>query len=183
MLSGHSDFVNCLCAVKNDLLISGSEDKTLKYWKISSLQCINTFKGHTGSVTCIQIIANKDEFLSGSFDRTIKLWNLNTGECSETFNGHQSQINQIQLCQDEICFLSLSYDGILKQWNFKTGQCVHTMDDNKNDRISSFTVLKTENLVTGSRNGRIKIWSTNQNKIEKDQKIEKKIRKKFCNFI
>ena len=108
---------------------------------------------------------------------------MNTGDCLKTFSGHQSHINQIQLCQDEICFLSLSYDGILKQWSLKSGQCVHTMDDNKYDKISVFTVLKTGNLVTGSRNGRIKIWSTNENKIEKDQQIENKLKKKFCNLI
>eukprot|EP00112_Aurelia_sp_Birch-Aquarium-sp1_P020381 Seg5237.1 transcript_id=Seg5237.1/GoldUCD/mRNA.D3Y31 product="hypothetical protein" protein_id=Seg5237.1/GoldUCD/D3Y31 len=48
ILHGHKDCVSCL-DTNEDILLSGSHDKTLKIWDKISWTCIKTLRGHQGS--------------------------------------------------------------------------------------------------------------------------------------
>lgn len=55
-----------------DILLSGSWDKTIKLWQVSTGENLDTFFGHTEAVNCIAVCQNL--IISGSSDATIKLW-------------------------------------------------------------------------------------------------------------
>ena len=59
----------------DDYILSGSRDKTIKLWKLSTASCIETFNDHEGEVWSLAKITN-NKFLSVSQDCTIKLWTL-----------------------------------------------------------------------------------------------------------
>src|SRR5262249_22628349 len=62
--------------------LSGSEDKTLKLWDLSSGKEIRTFQGHqghTGTVWSFALTPDVSTALSGSEDKTLKLCDLSTG--------------------------------------------------------------------------------------------------------
>ena len=51
-LVGHEDGVNCSAFSKDGtLIVSGSDDKTIRVWNVDTGECILTLKGHTGIVT------------------------------------------------------------------------------------------------------------------------------------
>ena len=56
-----------------DILLSGSWDKTIKLWQISTGENLDTLEGHREAVNCLA--AYKNLIISGSSDATIKLWN------------------------------------------------------------------------------------------------------------
>ncbi|CAF0907038.1 unnamed protein product [Brachionus calyciflorus] len=178
----HDERVNCLCAVGKTHFLSGSMDKTIKYWEISassSSKLIRTFNGHYGFVNCIELYGNdKKKFLSGSCDKTIKLWDLEKGQCLKTFYGHECGISTIQVTKNNQ-ILSLSYDGVVKQWDITTNTCMSSFRDDT-DAISFFKVLSSGNLITGLKNGRIKIWSEYKLKFKDEE--EKKELKKSCSL-
>ena len=123
---GHTDGVIRLCVVGDDYLLSGSRDATIKYWKISTLECIRTFTGHKGFVTSLMLLSASTIFFSGSDDTTLKLWNKETGECLETLIGHKNVIYDIQKSRNgEIA--SLDMNGILKFWNIETATCMFSL--------------------------------------------------------
>ena len=39
VLTGHSDWVNSLLYIKDNVMISGSDDKTLRFWNMTTYQC------------------------------------------------------------------------------------------------------------------------------------------------
>ena len=47
MLNGHTNGVLCLVRVNEDLIASGSKDKSIKIWDMRTGQCIQTLNGHT----------------------------------------------------------------------------------------------------------------------------------------
>ncbi|KAF4779337.1 WD repeat domain-containing protein [Colletotrichum scovillei] len=100
LLSGHKEVVKAvkfLPQVDGEdrrLLISGSDDQTLKVWAVDSKtnqwECIQTVHDHSAPVNCIAILRSKGThkqvlLASGAADATIKIWKL---------DGNQLQLRQ-----------------------------------------------------------------------------------------
>ena len=72
---GHADYVRCALQLADGRLVSGSEDKTLKIWDITSGIGLMTLNGHQDIVSCALQLAD-GRLVSGSGDRTLKIWNI-----------------------------------------------------------------------------------------------------------
>ena len=95
-LSRH--YVNCV-AFKPDnpnIVVSGSDDKTIKTWDITSGSCLSTLRGHTDPVRsvcfspCGEKIASGGGFEYGNKDYSIRIWDAKTGEqIGSPLRGHR----------------------------------------------------------------------------------------------
>lgn len=75
LLEGHKDEVRSLLLLTPTILISASDDHTIKVWDLAKHkdQCIATLVGHTQPV--VQLIKVDDTtFLSASWDGTVRKW-------------------------------------------------------------------------------------------------------------
>ena len=74
-LTGHTSYVYSV-AISTDgqTLVSGSYDKTIKVWNLSTGKEIYTLTGHTGGIWSIVISDDGQTLVSGSYDWTIKAW-------------------------------------------------------------------------------------------------------------
>jgi len=82
ILSGHTDWVRSLIfSPDGTSLVSGSDDKTVKFWDVQTGGVVKTFFGHTSWVWSVSISADSTRIASGSRDDTICLWDIQTGEC------------------------------------------------------------------------------------------------------
>jgi WD40 repeat protein len=64
-------------------LASGSVDRTIKLWEVSTGKERATFQGHTDVVWGMAFSPDGKTLASGSSDRTIKLWDVTTGKQAE----------------------------------------------------------------------------------------------------
>jgi F-box/WD-40 domain protein 7 len=67
--------------LRNNILVSGNADSTVKVWDIVTGQCLQTLSGpnkHQSAVTCLQF--NNRFVITSSDDGTVKLWDVRTGE-------------------------------------------------------------------------------------------------------
>jgi WD40 repeat protein len=82
---GHSDAVwACGFSPDGRLLVSGSEDRTLKLWEVPSGKCLRTLEGHGDGVWACGFSPDGSFLVSGSWDGTLKLWEVDTGEVCMT---------------------------------------------------------------------------------------------------
>ena len=91
MFKGHQLNTNvAILNKKSNILITGSDDNTIKIWNTSNGVCLNTLTGHKAPICNIEL--NKDENLLMSCDKEglIKVWNLNTLNCISTININQT---------------------------------------------------------------------------------------------
>ena len=96
--------------------VSGSGDKTLKLWSVSSGECLKTFQGHSHTMYgCVAFSPDGRTFVSGSEDNTLKLWSVSSGECLKTFQGHSNYVNSVAFSPDGRTVVSGSGTTIL--WN------------------------------------------------------------------
>lgn len=74
---GHAARVASVAGSSDGLyLLSGSDDKTVKLWDISSGVCLCTFDGHEGAVTSVAFSPDCTYVVSASRDATVRVWTL-----------------------------------------------------------------------------------------------------------
>ena len=73
-------------------MASGSWDKTIGVWRVSSGERIKTLTGHFGGVTSVVFSADGEYLASGSDDNTIGVWRVSSGERIKTLKGHSSYV-------------------------------------------------------------------------------------------
>ena len=72
-LNGHGSSVLSVAFDSNNILASGSSDRTIKLWNKNTGHLLRTLIGHGSSVSSVAF-DNNDILASGSLDWTIKLW-------------------------------------------------------------------------------------------------------------
>ncbi len=89
------------------MLISGSQDRTVRLWDVETGQCLYIFKGHTDSVWPVSFRSDGKQFVSASADHTIRLW------------------------ADSQTLASGSADETVKIWDVRSGDCLKTLRKRK----------------------------------------------------
>jgi WD40 repeat protein len=87
---------------ENDLLISSSQDATVKLWDMSAttatLNC--TLKGHTGPVGSVSFLPSAHLAISGSDDKTIRVWDTaRAAEAASKDGGGSSSASCVKVLQ------------------------------------------------------------------------------------
>jgi WD40 repeat protein len=75
-----------------DLIVTGSLDSVAKSWSIETGECVQTFRGHKGAVTCLATDPLGKLLFTGSADHSIRSWEIMTGQPLKIFTGHQTTI-------------------------------------------------------------------------------------------
>jgi coatomer subunit beta' len=86
-LEGHLRGINCFVYhPKENWIISGADDYSIKVWNLATNICISTLYGHTGNVSSLVFssIHGNDWIVSGAEDHTIRLWLVNTSDGTYT---------------------------------------------------------------------------------------------------
>jgi WD40 repeat protein len=119
---GHSGCVNSLEFNKSgDLLLSGSDDRTVKIWNSTSGECLETLHGHISNVFTASFIPLKAcrEIVSGSNDSDIRYYDLEKKVC-RVYQHHNKKILKISVNPNmPDCFLSCSADGTVRLFDVR----------------------------------------------------------------
>ena len=104
-LGGHHDSVYSVSfSPSGHELVSGSLDKTIKMWELSSTvrgggapprptsRCIRTFEGHSDFVLSVAFSPDDQWVLSGSKDRGVVFWDRQTGIAQLHLQGHRNSV-------------------------------------------------------------------------------------------
>jgi WD40 repeat protein len=79
--AGHQAHIDCLALTPDGkLLVSGSNDNTVRVWNSTTGAELRTLWGHRKSVKAVAVTDDPQFVISGSFDRTIRIWDLTSSE-------------------------------------------------------------------------------------------------------
>ncbi len=108
------------------LLVSASEDATIKVWDMETGKPEKSLKGHTGTVNNLAFNATGTMLASCSSDITVKLWNFQTFECFKTLHGHEHNVTGVAFLPSGDHIVSASRDKTIKLWEVASGFCIRT---------------------------------------------------------
>ena len=74
--------------ISGPFLASGSRDKSIKVWDVSSGLCLFTLVGHDNWIRGLSWHPGGKYLLSASDDKSLRVWNIPHKRCSKTLEAH-----------------------------------------------------------------------------------------------
>ncbi|GBG34061.1 Nuclear distribution protein PAC1-1 [Hondaea fermentalgiana] len=163
-LQGHRAPVTCVCFhPRFNMLVSASEDASLKLWDFETGEFERTLKGHTNVVQDVAFNGDGSLLASCSADMSIKLWDFAPGgsqECVRTLMGHDHNVTGISfLPENPQQLVSCSRDKTIKVWDSTSGYCLRTLTGH-DDWVRKLAVHRGSSLLaTCSSDQSVILWN------------------------
>ncbi|XP_017784625.1 PREDICTED: transcription initiation factor TFIID subunit 5 [Nicrophorus vespilloides] len=131
-LFGHSGNVYSVSfAPDRTLLLSCSEDTTIRLWSLQIWTCLVVYKGHMFPVWDVKFSPLGYYFASASNDRTARLWATDHYQPLRMFAGHFSDVDCIQFHPNSNYVATGSSDRRVCLWDCTNGNHVRLMTGHK----------------------------------------------------
>lgn len=138
-------------------LITGGDDKTIKYWDLASGHCTKVLAGHESWVWSVALSPDCKTLASSSNDSSIRIWDAKTGQLQRVLQGHLNVALSVAFSPDGLRVASGSNDQTIKIWEPKTGACLQTYT--LKHRVWSVTFSPDgQYLASGHDDEMVRIW-------------------------
>ena len=162
------------------LVLSASEDQTMRLWDVNTGQTLRVYEGHTGPLDDADLspapleidgmpYATGELALSASRDGTMRLWDLVTGETLRVYKGHSSRVYRAAFSPAPLeikgtayatgqLALSASEDKTLRLWDVTTGETLRVFEGHTDLVWMSAFAPDGQTAVSGSNDGTLRLW-------------------------
>jgi len=131
VFSGHLEWVGEVQFDPQGLLIlSASNDDTVRLWNSQTGGEVNSFGGHTANVNDIAFSPDGRTAITASDDNTLRLIDLAHGLELERYNGHAFDVIQSQFIGDGSRAVSAAWDDTTIIWDLATGDIQQQISSN-----------------------------------------------------
>lgn len=156
---GHSGPVyRCSFAPDRSLMLSCSEDSTIRLWSLQTWTCLVVFKGHQFPVWDVRFSPHGHYFVSCSHDRTARLWATDNHQPLRIFLGSLSDVDCVQFHPNSNYIATGSSDRSVRLWDCLTGNYVRLMTGHKTPIYSLAFSMCGRYLSSGAADSRVLVW-------------------------
>ncbi|ODM95859.1 Sterol regulatory element-binding protein cleavage-activating protein [Orchesella cincta] len=153
-LKAHQQPIVCLDC-EGGRLLTGSQDHTIKVFRLEDHTPLYTLHGHYGPITCLFI----DKFSpmtsgSGSQDGMLCVWDLITGMCMYSIQAHDGPVSGLTYSASYI--ISVGGDDKICVWERFQGHILNTI--HLDHTYCPSLVMLTHNLLITSKRGSLIVW-------------------------
>ncbi|XP_072761424.1 sterol regulatory element-binding protein cleavage-activating protein [Anoplolepis gracilipes] len=137
-------------------VLTGSQDHTLKVYRLEDQLPLYTLHGHCGPISCLFIDRLSPMTSgSGSQDGLLCVWDLLTGTCMYSIQAHDGAVAAITCSVSYV--ISIGTDERLCVWERFQGHLLHTLPAHK-AAYSLQLVMLTHHLLITSNQGSLVVW-------------------------
>ena len=139
-------------ALLDDLLVSGSYDKTAKLWSLSERKCTHTLREHARPVSSVAV--TKDAIATGGLDNTARIWPLDGGASRHTLS-HPDEVNAVAMAGDRL--VTACDDTVIRVFAVATGRPTRELRGHTLPVVA--LALSGAMVVSGDSRGQVKVWA------------------------
>lgn len=175
-LSGHEGVITSLAISPGGrILVSGSSDKSIKFWSLETGELLHTFagrslwagSGHSERISVLAVSSDGETLASGSEDGTIKWWDLVTEELIYTLPGYGWGISAIAFSPKGYILACGSSDGLTQLWDLDTEELIADLPKHQ-DQVSALIFdPQRPVLISSSYDKTIRLWDLRANELIK----------------
>jgi transcription initiation factor TFIID subunit 5 len=159
VLTGHNGPVyRCTFTFDRSLLLSCSDDSTLRLWSLQTWTCLVVYKGHLNPVWDVRFSPHGHYFVSCSHDKTARVWATDSHQPLRIFTGHLSDVDCCVFHPNSNYVATGSSDRTVRLWDVLTGNHVRLMTGHKGAIYSLAFSIDGRYLASGSADNRVLIW-------------------------
>ncbi|KAJ3073761.1 U3 small nucleolar RNA-associated protein 13 [Podochytrium sp. JEL0797] len=175
---GHTEAVGAVAfsQKENSFLISGSQDRTIKFWDISKLEkqaatsnepiklkSKYTFQAHEKDINSIAVAPNDRIFATGSQDKTAKVWSAADGSLVGQCVGHKRGVWCVKFSTVDQVLVTSSGDKTIKLWSMSDYSCLKTLEGHLNSVLKINFISLGMQMVSSGSDGLMKLWNIKTN--------------------
>jgi len=161
--AGHTGSVNSIAFAADGLqAASGSDDRTIRVWKIPSGQLRTSLPGES-EIYAVAFSPDGKLLASGGRDRVVRVWDLSTRQPLRVFKGHTDSVRCLAFAPDGKRIVSGSDDRSVRVWDLHSD----TEIDLVGHSSAVTCVLWSANgqrILSGGRDGVARWWDWFQGK-------------------
>ncbi|XP_034985972.2 sterol regulatory element-binding protein cleavage-activating protein [Zootoca vivipara] len=134
-------------------LVTGSQDHTLRVYRLEDSCCLFTLQGHSGAITAVYVDQTM-VLASGGQDGAICLWDVLTGSRVSHMFAHRGDVTSLTCTTS--CVISSGLDDVISIWDRSSGIKHYSIQQDMGCG-ASLGVISDNLLVTGGQ-GCVSFW-------------------------
>jgi len=156
---GHEDYVRAVAfSPQGTMIVSGSDDCTVRLWKPDGTPVGSPFRGHENYVLAVAVSPDGQWVVSGGADRTLRLWQLDGNLMHPPLQGHSSAVLAVAVSPDGRTIASGSADHTLRFWS-KYGKPLGEPLWGHEAAVRAIAFSPNGHLIaSASEDGTIRLW-------------------------
>ncbi|CAG9812148.1 unnamed protein product [Chironomus riparius] len=159
LFTGHTGPVySCSFTFDRSLLLSCSEDCTIRLWSLQTWTCLVVYKGHLNPVWDVKFSPHGYYFVSSSHDKTARVWATDNPQPLRIFAGHLSDIDVCMFHPNSNYVATGSSDRTVRLWDVLSGNHVRLMTGHKAPIYSLVFSNCGRYLASGSSDKVVNVW-------------------------
>ncbi|KAK1945050.1 F-box/WD repeat-containing protein 7 [Phytophthora citrophthora] len=128
VMRGHLDAITCMelghqLGSGRSLLVSGSDDGTVRLWDTTKEASVGLLSGHKGTgkpadnggVSCLRLLSSDEDLALGYRRRTLQIWDLAVSKLKVNVEAHQAGIRDLQVSGTRL--VTAANDRVVKVWD------------------------------------------------------------------
>lgn len=171
VLKGHTGGVYQAAFSPDGLsVLTAGEDGTARIWEPTTGRSLAELRGHAGPVVYAEFSRDGRRVITSSKDGTARVWDAGTGKALAELRGHAGPLLNAVFSPDGRRVATVSFDQTARIWDVNTGHSLfelqhHTGQDThlkpKDTNVVYSVAFSPDGrlLLTGSADGRARIWA------------------------
>ncbi|KAH8797612.1 quinon protein alcohol dehydrogenase-like superfamily [Flagelloscypha sp. PMI_526] len=163
-LDGHGSRVTSVAFSPNGRrVVSGSYDKTVRFWDGEPSSQLRRLNGHEYPVSSVTFSPDGKRVVSGSYDATARIWDAESGEQLRKLDARGFPVNSVTFSSDSKRIISGS--DKMRIWDAESGKSLLKLNSSAHSVISVAFSPDGKAVVSGACDSSVQIWDTESGKM------------------